>query len=215
MTSPFAIRLRAESLGEVGRTSGDIYAISTVASVAAALATGFYLIPHLGVNRLIAVSGAALIGAALVAFRAGRVRGTGAGAAIALLPLVLGAAAAASPIARVGEPVGLAYHVQSPYADLRVLDWNDSRLLLVDGGTHTIVDRETLNTTFPYAMVMDIPKFMFDKPGAAVLVGLGGGSVARSYYRDGWRIDTVEIDPGMLASRRITSRAMRKARMCR
>ncbi len=197
MTSPYAIRLRAESLGEVGRTSGDIYAISTVASVAAALATGFYLIPHLGVNRLIAVCGAALIGAALIALRAGRARGTGAAAALAVLPFLLGAAASKSPIARVGEPLGLAYHVQSPYADLRVVDWEDQRLLLVDGGTHTIVDRDTFNSNFPYAVVMDIPKFMFDAPGDAVLVGLGGGSVARNYYRAGWRVDSVEIDPYM------------------
>ena len=197
MTSPYAIRLRAESLGEVGRTSGDIYAISTVASVAAALATGFYLIPHLGVNRLIAVCAAALIGAALIAFRAGRLRGTTAAAAMALLPFLMGAVASTSPIARVGEPIGLAYHVQSPYADLRVVDWEDSRLLLVDGGTHTIVDRDTFNSTFAYAHVMDIPKFMFAKPGDAVLVGLGGGSLARNYYRAGWHVDTVEIDPCM------------------
>lgn len=197
MTSPYAIRLRAESLGEVGRTSGDIYAISTVASVAAALATGFYLIPHLGVNRLIAVCGAALIGASLIAFRAGRVRGTGAAAALTVLPFLLGAVASTSPIARVGEPIGLAYHVQSPYADLRVVDWEDLRLLLVDGGTHTIIDRDTFKTTFPYAMVMEIPKFMFEAPGDAVLVGLGGGSVARNYYRAGWKVDSVEIDPYM------------------
>ncbi|HET6347823.1 MAG TPA: fused MFS/spermidine synthase [Candidatus Krumholzibacteria bacterium] len=197
MTSPYAIRLRAQSLGEVGRTSGDIYAISTIASVVAALATGFYLIPHLGVNRLIAVSGAALIGAGLLAFRSGGGRATAAGAAMTLLPFLLGAVASASPVARVGEPSGLAYHVQSPYADLRVVDWEDTRLLLVDGGTHTIVDRDTFNSTFPYAMVMDIPKFMFEKPGNAVLVGLGGGSVARNYYRAGWHVDTVEIDPAM------------------
>lgn len=196
MTSPYAIRLRAESLGEVGRTAGDIYAISTVASVVAALGTGFYLIPHLGVNRLIAMCGVALVVAALIAFRAGRAKPSSAAAAVmSLAPFVLGAAASAAPIARVGEPVGIGYHVQSPYADLRVVDWEDSRVLLVDGGTHTIVDRELLNTVFPYAMVMDIPKFMFDEPGDVVLVGLGGGSVARNYYRAGWRVDSVEIDP--------------------
>ena len=196
MTSPFAIRLRAESIGEVGRTSGDIYAISTIASVAASLGTGFYLIPVLGVNRLIAVCGAALIGAALIAFRAGRARDAGAVAATtAFLPFALGAAASMSPIANVGRPVGLAYHAQSPYADLRVVDWENVRMLLVDGGTHTIVERENLSTVFPYAMVMDIPRHMFDAPGDAVLVGLGGGSVARNYYRAGWRVDSVEIDP--------------------
>jgi spermidine synthase len=198
MTSPFAIRLRAQSLGEVGRTSGDIYAISTIASVAASLGTGFYLIPVLGVNRMIAVCGAALIGAALVAFQTARRQGAAevrAGALVALLPFVLGAAASASPVARIGQPDGLAYHAQSPYADLRVVDWENLRLLLVDGGTHTIVNRESLNTVFPYAMVMEIPKYMFDAPGDAVLVGLGGGSVARNYYRAGWRVDSVEIDP--------------------
>jgi spermidine synthase len=196
MTSPFAIRLRAESIGQVGRTSGDIYAISTIASVVASLGTGFYLIPVLGVNRLIAVCGAALIGAALIAFRAGRARDAGAGAAVmAILPFALGSVASRSPIANVGAPTGLAYHAQSPYADLRVVDWENVRLLLVDGGTHTIVERQNFTTVFPYAMVMDIPKHMFDAPGDAVLVGLGGGSVARNYYRAGWRVDSVEIDP--------------------
>ena len=116
---------------------------------------------------------------------------------MALAPFVLGAVASVSPVARVGEPAGLAYHVQSPYADLRVIDWEDTRVLLVDGGTHTIVDRNFFNTVFPYAMVMEIPKYMFEAPGDAVLVGLGGGSVARNYYRAGWRVDSVEIDPYM------------------
>jgi len=194
MTSPFAIRLRAERLGEVGKTSGDIYAVSTVASVVAALGTGFFLIPMVGVNRLIAICGAALIAVALVAFRAGR-GGGGTAAASIVLPLVLGALGALAPIGRVGDSPALAAHVQSPYADLRVLDWEDRRILFIDGGTHTIVDTESFSTLFPYAVVMDIPKHLFMAPGDAVLVGLGGGSVAKSYYRSGWKVDSVEIDP--------------------
>ena len=44
--SPFAIRLKAAALDQVGRTSGNLFAVSTVASVAAAIATGFFLIPN-------------------------------------------------------------------------------------------------------------------------------------------------------------------------
>ena len=37
MVSPYAIRLRASSLGNVGRTAGDLYALSTIGRVVAAL----------------------------------------------------------------------------------------------------------------------------------------------------------------------------------
>jgi spermidine synthase len=197
MVSPYAIRLRAEHLGEVGRTAGNIYAVSTIASVVAALATGFFLVPYLGINRLIAVSSAALIGAAAVAFR-GEKSGPGNNAVSVLLPIGLACLGSALPIARVGLSSQFFTVQQSPYADLRVLDWEDNRYLLVDGGTHTAVDRISGNTEFPYAMVMDIPKHLFKRRGDMLLIGLGGGSIAQDYYRDGWRVETAEIDPAMV-----------------
>ncbi len=192
MVSPFAIRLRAESLGEVGKTAGNMYAVSTVASVLAALGTGFFLIPFMGVNRLIAMCAAALIAVAVVAFRAGREQAST--ALSLLLPIVLAGVGAAVPIGHVGYQAALVAHEQSPYADIRVLDYEDSRMLLIDGGTHTIVDRLRFDTLFSYAMVLDVPAHLFEKPGNMLLIGLGGGSVARDYYRRGWRVEAVEID---------------------
>jgi len=61
MVGPFALKLRAQFLGEVGRAAGDLYAISTLASVAAALLAGFVLIPNFGVSRIIAVIGIILV----------------------------------------------------------------------------------------------------------------------------------------------------------
>ena len=61
MVSPYALKLRAKSAGEVGRAAGDLYAISTLASVAAALLTGFIFIPSFGVSRLMAAIGIILI----------------------------------------------------------------------------------------------------------------------------------------------------------
>lgn len=197
MVSPYAIRLRAHSLDEVGTTAGNLYAVSTVASVAGALATGFYLIPVLGINRLIATCAAALFAVAIVAWRGGR-RGGGNAALALLLPLALGWAGAAAPVERIGRPSELMWMEQSPYADLRVFDWEESRYLLIDGGTHTIVDRTTGNTVFPYAMVLDVPRHFFAQPGDMLLIGLGGGSVAQDYYRRGWRVDSVEIDPSVV-----------------
>ena len=193
MVSPYAIRLRAESLGEVGKTAGNIYAVSTVASVVAALGTGFFLIPYMGVNRLIAMCAAALIAVALVAFRSERERRAAVAVSL-LIPVILASLGAAAPIERVGYNDALVAHRQSPYADIRVLDYDDRRMLLIDGGTHTIIDRLTFNTLFSYAMVLDIPAHFFASPGDMLLIGLGGGSVARDYYRRGWHVDAVEID---------------------
>src|SRR5512145_1231763 len=53
MVSPYAVRLKADRLDAVGRTAGNLYAVSTLASVVAALATGFYLVPWVGVLRLL------------------------------------------------------------------------------------------------------------------------------------------------------------------
>ncbi len=193
MVSPYAIRLRAESLGEVGKTAGNIYAVSTVASVVAALATGFFLIPYMGVNRLIAACAAALLAVAWIAFRSDRARPVNAALSL-LVPLGLASLGAAAPIERVGYSDALVLHKQSPYADIRVLDYEDRRMLLIDGGTHTIIDRLTFHTFFSYAMVLDIPAHFFEAPGDMLLIGLGGGSVARDYYRRGWRVESVEID---------------------
>ena len=61
MVSPYAIRVRASSLSVVGRTVGDLYAISTIGSVVAALLTGFVLIPNVGVTRLTLLIGGMLL----------------------------------------------------------------------------------------------------------------------------------------------------------
>lgn len=84
---------------------------------------------------------------------------------------------------------------QSAYADLRVLDMNSRRHLLIDGGIHTIVDPASWNSHYPYVAVMDLAKKFFEQPGKLLLVGLGGGSLVKNFAREGWEVDAVEIDP--------------------
>lgn len=193
MVSPYAIRLMAPSLNVVGTTAGNLYAVSTVASVVAALATGFVLIPMVGVYRLIFWIGFALVATALFGLVIGRRR------AGALLPLVLAVAAVLfygrTPALTADPENGLIAVRQSAYGEIRVVDWDGSRFMLIDGASHSVVDPETFESRFPYANVLDIPKAFISDPGELLLVGLGGGSVARSYAHEGWRVEAVEIDP--------------------
>lgn len=199
MVGPYAIRMSADRLDVVGRSAGNVFAVSTVASVVAALATGFWLIPSVGVTRLTFGIAAVLLATALAAAFAGRhsvARVLVLVAGLALAALAFGrahddaASAAGGPHATTLRFVG-----QSPYAEIRVLDRDGLRYLLIDGGVHTIVRPGGWSPQQRYVIVTELLKPIFARPGDLLLVGLGGGSAARVFARGGWRVDAVEIDP--------------------
>jgi len=193
MVSPYAIRLMASSLKVVGTTAGNLYAVSTVASVGAALATGFVLIPNIGVYRLIFWIGFVLMATSVFGLVLDRKR------LLAALPVVLAVAVflvlGRTPRLTADPDIGLISVKQSAYGEIRVVDWQGSRFMVLDGGTHTIVDPETFESEFPYVYVLDLARAYFNEPGTMLLVGLGGGSVAKQYAHDGWRVKAAEIDP--------------------
>ncbi len=197
MVSPYAIRLKAVDLSEVGRTAGDVYAISTVGSVIAALATGFILIPSVGVMRLTFFIGAILILSALLGLL--KDRGWMAAAALALGTLAFGSVGLRLAAGERADPEsGLLAVEQSAYAEIRVLDLDGTRHLLIDGGVHTMVDPSSWASYFPYVAVVQLTQDFFEWPGRLLLIGLGGGTIAKDFARVGWTVDAVEIDPAVV-----------------
>lgn len=193
MVSPLAVRLRASSLDHVGRTTGNLYAVSTLASVAAALAMGFFLIPEIGVTRLTYSIGLVLLAAGIIAaLGAGGARGR-----VAALVILVGAAAglAAVPEERADPASGLLAIAQSSYAEIRVVEKNGLRHLLIDGGMHAVVEPETWRSWHPYNAALDVLKPLHPEPGDLLLVGLGGGCLAKRFTTHGWSVQAVEIDP--------------------
>jgi len=194
MVGPYAIRLGSRSVEEVGRVSGDLFAISTLASVAAAVATGFLLIPTLGVSRLLVVVALALFAAAAVARASGRARDVGAAASL----LLAGIAVAAPGWSRAQRlPPGVLARVESPYAELRVVEARGFRYLLIDGGVHTIFNAETDEPRQSYVYAAELAADMTPARGRLLLLGLGGGGAAEVFARRGWKVDAVEIDPAV------------------
>lgn len=160
MVSPYAIRLATRRVEEVGRVTGDLFAVSTLASVIAALLTGFVLIPDLGITRLLLLVGAVLLAAAALA-RWGLGRGAG------LVALIAVVAALALP--RLGGPPhtpGVLAVRDTPYTELRVVEHQGLRYLLLDGGTHSFVRVEDNATRQAYVMVTELATELFGRPGA-------------------------------------------------
>lgn len=61
MVSPYAAKLKLDSLKTSGTTVGNLYAISTLGSIAGTFLAGFYLIPHFGTNKLLIILSITLI----------------------------------------------------------------------------------------------------------------------------------------------------------
>ena len=195
MVSPYAIRLRLTRVEDAGRTAGDLYAVSTLASVAGALLTGFVLIPELGVSRLILLIGAALImSAGLCLTQSG---GPARVAALALLLLAPATAAGGWKMAKeqANHDKGLTAIAESAYAQLRVIDKDDLRHLIIDGGVHTMVYPGEWSPMHRYAIAAETLTHLFVGRGKALIVGLGGGSLVKSYHAAGWDVSAVELDP--------------------
>jgi spermidine synthase len=198
MVSPYAIRLKTSSLDVVGTTAGNLYAVSTVASVLSALATGFVLIPNVGVYTLVTIIGVALlVTAAIVAFLGGRRRPVLPALMLAVAAIVILAPGGTDPKAHPDE--GLVAIQQSLYGEIRVVDIDDTRHLLIDGTMHTVIDRITGESRLSYVNVLDLALEFFTRPGEVLVVGLGGGSAARRFAAAGWTVDAVEIDPVVTA----------------
>lgn len=193
MVSPYAIRLKVSSVDVVGRTAGNLYSVSTVASVVAAVVTGFFLIPNIGVSRLVFMIGFVLVGTSVLGMVVWRKQL----APVVAIVLIAGAGVLAyrlAPAEQIDPANGLLEIEQSAYGELRVVDQDGVRYMLIDGGTHTIADPLTWQSLFPYVNVLGLAQGFFDFPGNMLLIGLGGGSVVKAFHSAGWQVDAVEID---------------------
>lgn len=199
MVSPYAVKLKISSLDEVGRSVGNVYAVSSAATAAAAILTGFFLIPSFGVYRVMTAVGIILIATALPGLL--RKRGTAMTAVLMAFVLIGGTALVARQHENVAVPErGVIFKGQSASAEIRVMDEGPTRFLLVDGGLRAAVDTSSSwATLIPYVNVDDIARSFFAEPGSLLLIGIGDGSIAKRFRGAGWKVDAVERDPLLVA----------------
>jgi len=61
MISPFAIKLKAIELKDIGKVSGKVFFWSTFGSIIGSFLAGFFLIPHFGINKIIILTALTLV----------------------------------------------------------------------------------------------------------------------------------------------------------
>ncbi len=200
MVSPILIQLATHQLKDAGKTAGSIYAISTVGGILMTLAMGFYLLPEWGIHKSIGLT-ASLLGLApllylALARRAGTTLLAGGGyVALVLLVFAPTGAAAENGLSHIR------YRSEGVLGQLTVLDYLQTdtnrmfRMLLLNEIPQTHV---TLNfmpiSAWSYPHRLATLASVAPAHGKALLIGMGGGSVAMELKRMGFDLDVVEID---------------------
>ena len=189
--SPWAIRLKLESIEDSGQTAGRMYAISTVGSLLGTFLSALLLIPLAGTQRTFLTFALAL---AIVA-------AIGLPRRWWLVPLGV-AALFALPVGTVkaAEDGRVIHETDTEYQYARVIDHsNGERTLELNEGQaiHSLYRRDTVLAggywdgflTAPFATRATPPR-------RVAMLGFAGGTIARAYERffPAARIDGVEID---------------------
>ncbi|WP_372426114.1 fused MFS/spermidine synthase [Salinarimonas chemoclinalis] len=201
---PLAIALLSTGAGDSG--AGEVFAISTVGSVAGVFLAAFALLPHMAPPATLAVLAGALVAVALLAARAlGELR-----AVAVLLPGAVAAIALAGA-ALLSAPDAVAFgawrvtHVateRSAHATVIVADVTRPgrdgtvRLYLEENQVQSAAGRDLPGTPLVYAALSRALIAETVAPGGRVLVlGLAGGVIASDLVRAGFSVTAVDVNP--------------------
>lgn len=200
--SPFAIRMRTENIRSSGETAGNIYALSTLGSIAGSFLPVLVLIPLFGTRATFLIMGVSLMALAIAGSVAGRAGARAASIGVMLaVSLGLHAVTAAGSIKPPYVGV-LVEEAESEYNYIQVLESQGRILLALNDGhaIHSIYDPASVLTGGPWDYFLLAPAMAGIDPQRALIVGLAGGTSAHSLlatYPE-LHIDGVEIDPSVL-----------------
>lgn len=191
--APYANRLSVASLEDTGKTTGGLYAISTVGSLVGTFLAALLLIPLIGTHRTFIVFALALVLVAAAGLRSWR---------LLLVPVAV-AAALAIPPAAIGANVKggrVIYETETPYQYARVVQFSDGvRWLQLNEGVavHSLYRPGSYLTNGYWDDFLALP--FASGAGATrriAILGDAAGTVARAYghYFPATRVDAVELD---------------------
>ncbi len=202
MVGPYVIKRATRDLSGVGTVAGSVYAVSTVGSVAGTLLLGFYLLPLFG-TKAILVSLSLLLAtlAALIVWheRSASVKARWAGSLMAVAVVLATLTTSGLAAHRSVEGFTVRSEAESLYGWVRVVDdeRRGYRLMLSDASVISAVDMKLDRSVLGYQQVLGLLPMFRPQAFQALLIGLGGGHVARDLKSKGIATDTIEIAPAI------------------
>ncbi len=201
MVSPYAIRLKMESVAKSGTTAGNLYAISTIGSIVGTFLAGFFLISFFGTTRIIYILAGVLVATSLFTYSKGKEQTVKLSALLFFAGLSM-----FSPLLDFGLSEDLV-DVDTNYNRVWIYDVKDKesgrkiRALITGAGAV----QSAIYLDAPSELALEYSKYYrladYFKPNIkkALLIGGGAYSYPKAFLGEhpNSTIDVVEIDPGL------------------
>ena len=204
MVGPFVIKLATQDLQGVGTAVGSVYAVSTLGSVAATLLLGFYLLPLLGTRVIIFSVSLILLALGLLLMFRDQAGFNKSWSSLPLLvcAILIGVLTVSGYAKTLQAATGfkVQHAEESVYGWVRVVDDQryGVRLLLSDSSVLSAMALNTGQTLLGYQQIIGLLPLFRPSAHDALLIGLGGGHIARDLKSKGLAtVDTIEIDPAV------------------
>jgi len=201
MVSPFAIKLKAKTIKRIGKLSGNLYALSTIGSVAGTFLATFVLVLLLPTKATIFCLAATsfLVAALLVGKKPALAL---CGVAFLIFAIVANSLPTPLPIAFPANLTGPVV-IESLYGQLRVYDTErNTRVLSINNGTMSEMDlsnQSRILLGWYYSRCMEMPFVMNPHVASVLNIGLGAGIYQRAMYeKHTVDMETVEINDKIL-----------------
>jgi len=199
--TPYAVKLRMESLGEAGRTVGRLYALSTIGSIVGTFAAGFLLLPFLGSNRTLYLITAALFVTTLLLlpFKLHRKNVS------VLLVLILAIAANELTSFAMYRSIGFE-DIDTEYSRVRVFRTTDpttdrpiEAMTFDPHSTQSAMFTEGDELVFEYTKFYHLIRVLRPDFQRSLMIGGAGYSFPKAYVAayPNASLDVVEIDPAL------------------
>lgn len=195
MISPYAVRLSVAELRDTGRTTGRLYAISTVGSLAGTFLAALLLIPVVGTRRTFLVFALSLTLVAIPGLVRGRLP-----ALVAPLVIVVLIALPEGIVKSSSADGKVIWERQTEYQYARVIQAGDGdRTLELNEGqaVHSIYRPHHYLVGGYWDEMLVAPFAGSRRPRSVAILGSAAGTTARAFghYFPHVRVDAVELDP--------------------
>jgi predicted membrane-bound spermidine synthase len=196
-TSPLIISLLAERIEDSGHAAGTVYGISTVGGIAGTFGAGFFLIPVLGLTITTLIASVLLLGLPCLALLRDRRFAAAAIPLMVVATLMLGSDPGDHP------DVDVVYESEGLLGQIKVIDFTYSppnhpsrtdRILFVNRTAQTWIERDTGQPVWDYMPYIQSVASLLPEGSRALLLGLGGGTIALQLQELGITVDSVELD---------------------
>ena len=206
---PLANALVQQTEAMVARRAGSLYLANTVGAVCGSIATGFVLLPWLGIQGSAAVLAAASALAIAPLYlcarstaarpRVGLVAGSllAAGSAVAVCLILPGDFVIRRALGTVSDASRILAQREGLTEVITITDARDGRLLLTNG--HAMSSTARLSQRYMRALA-HIPLLMEDNPASALVIGFGVGNTtdAATRHPSIRRVEIADLSRGIL-----------------